>query len=78
MDKFVNNIFGLVEESKGWLIKLGVPVFVVVGLFLLVLFATASDQNKGKYKNGLIALLVIVILFAGITYVIPWLYTRFS
>lgn len=78
MEKFIENITQLVNDSKGWLTKIGVPIFVVVALFTLVLYATAGDQNKGKYKVALITLLIVVVIFAAIVYIIPSLYDYFK
>ncbi|QIK57014.1 hypothetical protein G7059_03690 [Erysipelothrix sp. HDW6A] len=78
METFINKLVKLVDQSKGWLQSLGIPVIVVAALFFTVMFAISSDQNKGKYKIGLIVTVIATVIFAAVVYVIPWFYTYFS
>ncbi|MDE8220895.1 hypothetical protein PT161_05465 [Erysipelothrix rhusiopathiae] len=78
MPEFMSKLLSLVEASRGWVVSILIPVFIVCGLFFSLMFGVASDQNKGKWKAALILLAVVVIMSAAIGYIIPWLYSFFA
>ncbi|MDE8290214.1 hypothetical protein P1O00_02360 [Erysipelothrix rhusiopathiae] len=78
MPEFMSKLLLLIEESKGWLTSILLPIYIVCGLSFSLMFGVASDQNKGKWKAALILLAVVVIMSAAIGYVLPWLYSFFA
>lgn len=78
MPEFIQKLVQLINDSTGWLQTVGIPILVVAGLFFTVMFAISSDQNKGKYKGGLITIAFATVIFAIVVYVIPWLYAYFA
>lgn len=78
MPEFFAKLLGLIQESRGWLESILIPIFIVLGLAFSVMFGIASDQNKGKWKAALITLVVVVVIAASVGYVLPWFFQYFS